>query len=172
MDGVGRKSKLGGDEYEVLTTRTHLKVLLRPALALILVGAIVGAGAAMIPRNAQPAGQVAVAVLGIALAVWWVVLPYLRWRTTTYTITTRRLLMRRGIVNTIGHDMPLNRISEVSYTRSLADRMLGCGTLQVATAAEEGTIALVDVPDVEHVHSELTELLFGPAVAVRPTGRP
>ena len=88
------------------------------------------------------------------------------------TITTRRLLMRRGILNTTGHDMPLNRISEVSYTRSLADRMLGCGTLQVATAAEEGTIALVDVPDVEHVHSELTELLFGPALPVRPTGRP
>lgn len=171
MDGVGRKPKLGADEHKLLTTRTHLKVLFRPALALILTGAIVGAGAAMIPQDAQPAGQAAVALLGLVLAVWWVVIPYLRWRTTTYTITTRRLLMRRGILNTIGHDLPLNRISEVTFERSLADRVLGCGTLQVATAAEEGTIVLVDVPDVEHVHAELTELLFGPAVPVlRPTG--
>ena len=41
----------------------------------------------------------------------------------------------------------------MSYERSLIDRMLGCGTLNVPTAAEDGTVVLADVPDVEHVHS-------------------
>jgi uncharacterized membrane protein YdbT with pleckstrin-like domain len=91
-----------------------------------------------------------------------VLLPFLRWRTTTYTITNRRLITRSGILNKIGKDLPLNRINEVSYERSLIDRMLGCGSLIVQTAAEDGTIVLHDVPDVEHVNLQMTQLLFGP----------
>ena len=97
------------------------------------------------------------------LAIWWVVIPFLRWRTTTYTITNRRLITRSGILTKIGKDLPLNRINEVSSDRSLLDRMFGCGTLHVQTAADAGAIVLDDVPDVEHVHAELTELLFGPS---------
>jgi uncharacterized membrane protein YdbT with pleckstrin-like domain len=95
------------------------------------------------------------------LAVWWVVVPFLRWWTTTYTVTDRRLLMRRGILTKVGKDMPLMRINDVLYERSLLDRMLGCGTLFIQTAAEGGTITLDDVPQVERLHLEMTELLFG-----------
>ena len=104
-------------------------------------------------------------MLGVVLAIWLVLLPFLRWRTTTYTITNRRLITRSGILNKVGKDLPLNRINEVSYERSLMDRILGCGSLIVQTAAEDGTIVLKDVPDVEHVN-----LRDHPA-AVRPTTR-
>jgi uncharacterized membrane protein YdbT with pleckstrin-like domain len=160
---VGLSSKLlGADEHEVIHTRTHGKALIRPALALILLGAVVGAGSALVPTNARPVGQLGIAVVGLVLAIWWVVIPYLRWRTTTYTITNRRLITRSGILNTVGKELPLNRINEVASDRSLLDRMFGCGTLNVQTAADAGVIALHDVPDVEHVHAELTELLYGP----------
>jgi hypothetical protein len=116
----------------------------------------------LIPREARPLGQFAIAALGVVLAIWLVLLPFLRWRTTTYTVTNRRLITRSGILNKIGKELPLNRINEVSYERSLMDRMLGCGSLLVQTAAEDGTIVLHDVPDVEHVNLEMTQLLFGP----------
>jgi membrane protein YdbS with pleckstrin-like domain len=65
------------------------------------------------------------------------------------------------------------RINDVSYERTLLDRILGCGTLYVQTAAEGGTIELKDVPDVERVHLEMTELLFGSATPDRrPLTRP
>ena len=57
--------------------------------------------------------------------------------------------------------LPLLRINDVSYQRSLMDRILGCGTLYIQTAAE-GAVVLDDVPDVEHVHLVLTGLLFDP----------
>jgi uncharacterized membrane protein YdbT with pleckstrin-like domain len=98
----------------------------------------------------------------VVLAVWLVLLPFLRWRTTTYTITNRRLITRSGILNKVGKDLPLNRINDVSHERSLMDRILGCGSLIVQTAAEDGTIVLKDVPDVEHVNLQITQLLFGP----------
>ena len=153
---------LGADERVVIHTRTHVKAMILPALAFVLIAAAVGVGAALIPREARPYGQFAIAVLGVVLLIWLVVLPFLRWRTTTYTITNRRLIMRSGILNKVGKDLPLNRINEVSYERSLTDRMLGCGSLIVQTAAEDGTIVLHDVPDVEHVNLEMNQLLFGP----------
>jgi uncharacterized membrane protein YdbT with pleckstrin-like domain len=153
---------LGADEHVVIHTRTHVKAMILPALAFVLIAAAVGVGAALIPREARPIGQVAILVLGVVLAIWLVILPFLRWRTTTYTITNRRLITRGGIFNKVGKDLPLNRINEVSYERSLMDRMLGCGSLIVQTAAEDGTIVLRDVPDVEHVNLQMSQLLFGP----------
>jgi uncharacterized membrane protein YdbT with pleckstrin-like domain len=152
---------LGADERAVIRTRTHAKALIWPALLLIIIGAAAGAGAALVPRELRPAGQLAVAAIGLALAIWLVLLPFLRWWTTTYTITNRRLITRAGILNKIGKDLPLNRIHEVSYESSVIDRLLGCGTLYVQTAAEDGSMVLTDVPDVQRVHAEMTELLFG-----------
>jgi uncharacterized membrane protein YdbT with pleckstrin-like domain len=153
---------LGADERVVIHTRTHVKAMILPALAFVLIAAAVGVGAALIPREARPIGQLAIGVLGMVLAIWLVVLPFLRWRTTTYTITNRRLITRSGIFNKVGKELPLNRINEVAYERSLMDRMLGCGSLIVQTAAEDGAIVLHDVPDVEHVSREMSQLLFGP----------
>ena len=133
---------LGADEHVVIHTRTHVKAMLLPALAFVLIAAAVGVGAALIPHEARPIGQFAIVVLGVVLAVWLVLLPFLRWRTTTYTITNRRLITRSGILNKVGKDLPLNRINDVSHERSLMDRILGCGSLIVQTAAEDGTIVL------------------------------
>ena len=151
---------LGTDEVEVLHTRTHAKVMVLPAFALVLVGAGVGAGAALVPSEWRPVGQVAIAVLGLGLAMWWTVLPFLRWRTTTYSLTDRRLVTRSGILRKTSKHLPLSRVDEVSSERSLLDRVLGCGTLQVRTASDAGVIALVDVPEVQHVQQTMTQLLL------------
>jgi uncharacterized membrane protein YdbT with pleckstrin-like domain len=158
--GFPQKS-LGADECVVIHTRTHTKVLILPAVTLVALSLAAGFGAAVLPESARPTGQLVVALVGLLLAIWWVVLPFLRWWTTTYTVTNRRLIMRSGILTRIGKDLPLMRISDVSYQRSLPDRMLGCGTLYIQTAAEGGTITLDDVPNVERLHLEMTELLFG-----------
>jgi len=169
---VGLPPKLlGTGEYEVLNTRTHAKVLVLPAVALVLVGAGVGAGAALVPSQARPLGQVAIAVAGLLVAVWWCVLPFLRWRTTTYTLTNRRLITRSGVLDKVSMDLPLSRVNDVASQRSLLDRLLGCGTLSVQTASEGGTTRLVDVPDVEHVHQTMTELLLGADPVARAVER-
>jgi uncharacterized membrane protein YdbT with pleckstrin-like domain len=71
------------------------------------------------------------------------------------------LITRTGILSKQGKDLPLIRINDVSYDRSLLDRMLGCGTLNIQTAGEDSTITLDDVPEVERIHVIMSELLFG-----------
>jgi len=158
---VGLSPKLlGPGEFEVLHTRTHAKALVVPAAAFVLVCAGVGAGMALIPGGARPLGQVAIAFLGLLLTVWWCLLPFLRWRTTTYTLTNRRLVTRSGILTKVSIELPLARVNDVNSERSVLDRLFGCGTLNVQTASDAGTVALVDVPEVEQVHQTMTELLF------------
>ena len=162
MDGVGLPVRLlAADEREVVHLRTHAKALVLPALGLVVAAGVTGAGAALVPRDYRPVGQLVVAGAGAGLVLWWAVLPFLRWLTTTYTVTTRRLILRQGIVNKTGRDLPLIRVSAVSCQRNLPDRLLGCGTLRITTSAEAAAIELRDVPDVQEVQLAMAELLFG-----------
>jgi uncharacterized membrane protein YdbT with pleckstrin-like domain len=165
--GVCQHGRVGGvrlisdDEYVVVRTRTHGKALIWPSIGLIVLGGLIGSGTAIVPSSFRPVGQIVVAALGSLAVVWLIVRPFLRWLSTTYTITTHRLLTRSGILHRVGKDLPLIRVNDVSYDQSLSDRMFGCGTLEVQTAGENGTVTLVDVPHVEHVHAVMSELLFG-----------
>jgi uncharacterized membrane protein YdbT with pleckstrin-like domain len=90
--------------------------------------------------------------------VAFVVRPFLRWRTTRYVVTDRRLITRRGVVARSGRDVPLSRITDVSFSHGLLERLLGCGTLLVESAGERGPLVLADVPGVERVQGLLLEL--------------
>lgn len=153
------KDTLGDGEEVVLHMHTHGKALIWPVTALIVLSAALGVGIALLPPSTQPWGTwVAIGVF-VVLVVWLVLIPFLKWVTSTYTVTDRRIITRRGILNKTGHDLPLRRINNVNYERSLTDRILGCGTLVLETAAGQ-PLVLHDLPRVERVHVLINNLLF------------
>ena len=93
------------------------------------------------------------------MIVWWVIRPFLDWLTATYTITTKRLITREGLIARRGHDIPLMRISDVAFDQGIVDRMLSCGTLVVSDASTHGSVRLHDIPQVETVQRTLSDLL-------------
>lgn len=143
-------------ESIVVDTRTHPKALILPLIVLVLTMAV----ATYLDRQTSNGvlGLV-VWVLALLVLLWWVLRPFLDWLTATYTITTKRLITREGLVSRKGHDIPLARISDVAYDQGVLDRMLGCGTLVVSDASTHGSVRLHDIPDVEQVQRRLTELL-------------
>ncbi len=154
------RSLLGPQEDELIHMRTHPKALLGPILVLIVVVAGVGTALGLMPPDLGAWVPWAVVALGVVLVVLGTLIPWLRWLTTTYTVTTRRIITRRGLITRTGHDLPLNRINDVTYERGLLDRILGCGTLVLSTAADD-PLTLPDVPHLEQVHLQMTEVLFG-----------
>lgn len=148
----------GGQERSVLILHPHWKVLLWPVIFGVLVVV-----AALVVLMAIPSGSAArterlvTAVVAVLLLLMWVLRPVLRWKTTTYELTTGRLRLREGILTRNGRDIPLARISDVSFTRSLLDRLLGAGRLVVESPGEHGQIVLTDIPSVERVQA----ILFG-----------
>lgn len=150
---------LGQDEVVVRHMHSHVKELfLSGIIAVLLIAAVVTAILVM-PDSADPWGTYVVIAASVIIAIWRVVLPWLRWLTDTYTITSRRIITRTGILSKNGHDIPLARISNVAYEHDLIDRIFGCGTLILETSADN-PLRLHDIPKVEEVHVELTELLF------------
>lgn len=152
---------LAADERLVSHLRRHERVLLRPALFLILASAVLGFALAALPGAGAEWGAAALWLVYLVAVGRFSLYPYLRWLTTTYTITDRRIISRSGIISQQGHDLPLHRVLDVTYRRSFLDRLFGCGTLTLLTAAE-GALPLVGVPDVERLHLQLTGLIHGP----------
>ena len=151
---------LNEGESVVVSMRTHVKALLGPALLLIVVAALAGFLATLPSGDLSVVLQAVIWGVAALVVVWWVVRPFLRWLTTTYTLTTRRLITRSGIVTRRGHDIPLIRVSDVAYERGLLDRLLGCGTLVVSVASDQGRVLLHDIPQIEQVHLRMSELLY------------
>ena len=152
-----RDKNLIDDESVVLTLHSHAKAMIWPFLLLLVL-----IGLAVVTLLVSTNDTVTWVVLGVLVvaALVGVGYPWLRWRTTTVTITTQRIAERRGITTRTGRDIPLFRINSVSIEKDLVDRIFGCGTLLVADATEKLPMKLYDVPRVESVHKTIQQLLW------------
>jgi uncharacterized membrane protein YdbT with pleckstrin-like domain len=148
------------DERLVLLLHPHWKTLIRPFAVAVIVIAIALIAEVLIPSNSAAAVErLVVAAVAILAVMLWLIVPVLRWRTTTYELTTRRMRVRSGIVTRQGRDIPLARINDVSFEKGLLDRLLGSGRLVVESAGEHGQILLNDIPRVEFTQATLFRLV-------------
>jgi uncharacterized membrane protein YdbT with pleckstrin-like domain len=147
------------DEHLVLRLHPHWKTLIGPLLVAVLVVAAALIAEVLIPSNSAAVERLVVAAVAILAVMLWLIVPVLRWRTTTYELTTRRMRVRSGIVTRHGRDIPLARINDVSFEKGLLDRLLGSGRLVVESAGEHGQILLNDIPRVEFTQATLFRLV-------------
>jgi uncharacterized membrane protein YdbT with pleckstrin-like domain len=100
--------------------------------------------------------SVGVAVL---LGIPLVIVPFLRWRTTRYVITTHRVMLRKGILNKSGKDITLSKITDVSYERRMLDRMVGSGTLSIESAGDSPNELFRAIPHSDHIQQLINRLI-------------
>jgi membrane protein YdbS with pleckstrin-like domain len=151
---------LNEGEHIVLSTRTHVKALILPVVVLIVVAAFAGYLTSLPSGDQASVWRWIIWVVTALILVWFVVVPFLNWLLTTYTFTNRRLITRTGILTRRGHDIPMNRISDISYEKGVIDRVFGCGTLVVSDASELGRVELRDIPRVEQAQLRVSDELF------------
>jgi uncharacterized membrane protein YdbT with pleckstrin-like domain len=147
---------LNPGEHVVVSTRTHPKALIGPVLVLVVVAAAI---IALSTLTDSTAAGVAAGVVAALTLVWFLVGPFLRWYTTTYTFTNRRFIKRSGFISKEGRTIPLNRISGVDFEIGVVDRVFGCGTLVVSDASTDGSVELHDIPRVEQVQLQVSDEL-------------
>ena len=147
---------LNPGEHVVVSTRTHAKALIVPGL-LVLLAVVVEIVLFRTVDNG--AARLVFGVGLLAVVVWFLVGPFLRWLTTTYTFTNRRFIKRSGFIAKEGRTIPLNRISGVDFEIGVIDRIFGCGTLVVSDASTDGRVELHDIPRVEKVQLQVSDEL-------------
>ena len=151
-------SGLSEGERLVLKLHQHWRTVLRPVLVLALIIAATLVVLILVPKLVAVA-RVGVGALALALALVFVAGPLLRWWTTSYELTNRRLRLRSGVLTRHGRDFPLARISDVSFAQGILDRMLGCGRLVVESPGEHGQLILTEIPHVQQVQATLFQLV-------------
>lgn len=156
-----RERDLADGERIVLDLRTHVKaILLALVWAVVLLALLVLLWWFTRGQEQYVLIMTVAGALALALGIWLVVLPILRWNAERYVVTTRRVSHRTGILSRAGRDIPLHRINDIALDKSLLDRMLGCGTLVISDATQQRGMVLRDVPDVERVQVQLHNLLY------------
>jgi uncharacterized membrane protein YdbT with pleckstrin-like domain len=96
---------------------------------------------------------------GLLILVLWAALPFLRWVTTEYVFTDRRIIVRSGIITRQGRDMPLAKVNDVSFKVPVMGRILNYGELDIQSAGENDGLSIADVPDVEQIQRTVYELI-------------
>lgn len=147
---------LAEGEQVVLDLHQHWKIVVVPVLELI---AILGVTGFLLAQDYGSTTNYVVIGVAVLLVLGLVFVPFLRWRTTHFVVTNERVVMRSGILARQGRDVPLVRINDVSFSHSVFERVLGCGTLVVESAGERGQVTLTDIPHVEKVQRTVYDLV-------------
>lgn len=154
---------LAADEELLLHCHPHRKMLVVPAIVFVLASAVagfaLGFAGSKLSDAALTVATAAIAAVWIAAVIWRSVVPFVRWQSTHFIVTDRRVLVREGVLTHTGIDIPLNRISNVAFRHGLLDRIVRTGTLVIASAAEE-PLEFDDVPNVARVHALLYNEVF------------
>ncbi|MEV5651551.1 PH domain-containing protein [Nocardia sp. NPDC052254] len=154
---------LAPDEQLLLHRHPHWKMLFLPALTFILATALAGFASGLAWRNTEGTTRtvvlIAILVVWAVLLVWRCLGPVIRWKSTHFIITDRRVLVREGVLTHTGIDIPMNRISSVQFRHGLSDRLLGTGTL-IIDAASGDPLEYDDIPNVQQVHALLYHEVF------------
>jgi uncharacterized membrane protein YdbT with pleckstrin-like domain len=160
---MGRMASAAGlseGEHLVLKLHQHWKTVLRPMFILAATVVALLVLLLLVPATRDSAGgRLAIGAVALVILILFVAVPLLRWRTTSYELTNRRLRLRSGILTRTGRDFPLTRISDVSFAQSVLDRLLGCGRLVVESPGEHGQLVLTEIPNVQDVQATLFQLV-------------
>ena len=89
-------------------------------------------------------------LLGVNVSQRWA-----KWSTTSFTITTDRVIFRQGLVSKNGVEIPLERVMNVNFNQSIWERMIGAGDLLIESGGRDGQSRFSDVRKPELVAKEL-----------------
>ena len=159
MVRIGQPLRRNRDETVLVHTRRHAKSLFWP----VVMGfdGVVGAAALLgiMPTDMRTQYWPIVAAIAAVIIIVGTLAPWLKWFTTTMTITDRRVMLRHGVVVRRGHDVMIDSLIDVSWQAGVFDRMMGCGKLILTTPS--GQMVLNDVPGVRRVADLFTDLTDG-----------
>ena len=146
-------------EAQVITVRRHPAVLMFP-VGLVL-GGLILAGV-LSNTIATSAGQVANVVWWLWLILLaWFVWKVAEWSVDYFVITNQRMILTTGLVTRKVAMMPLTKVTDMSFERSLNGRMLGYGTFVLESAGQDQALRTVPyLPYPEQLYLEVCEMIF------------
>jgi uncharacterized membrane protein YdbT with pleckstrin-like domain len=168
-------SQLLPGENLILKDHPHWIVVVKSLVAPIIILVV----AAVIDFTATNTGienlQLIVTLGALAIAVLWLIVVWIRWQSTAYTLTDQRIKIETGVFGRQSKMIPIDRVQDCTTKQSLFGRMLGYGRVEVDAAGAQGAEVLDHLPnpgifrDQVFVQSEKRRT-GGPVVPSHPSG--
>jgi uncharacterized membrane protein YdbT with pleckstrin-like domain len=158
------------DEELILSIRPHWWALIDGIGAL---GGAVVLGALALWSGVQALQLLAAVVLVAALLFFAV--RYVKWTTTTFAVTSERVIFHRGLISRRNTQMPLEKINTVDFHQSVFERIIGAGDLVIESGSEAGIESFTNIRRPLDVQQEITRQMdrhekggWAPRVATIP----
>src|SRR5438105_1518644 len=148
---------LNDHEEVVLDLRPHWLQLFWPTVAFVV--AVVATVWINMQVDVTAVLYVSLAVCLVALV--WLAARYARWATTSFVVTTQRLIYRYGVLAKHGREIPLDRLNDITFHQSLFERLIGAGDLMIESAGEQGQTTYSDVRRPSMVQNEIYRQIEG-----------
>ncbi|MGH3975930.1 MAG: PH domain-containing protein [Pseudonocardiaceae bacterium] len=99
-----------------------------------------------------------IAVAAVVRLIW----KSLEWWFELVIITNKRFMITSGLIVTKVSMMPITKVTDMSYLRTVGGRLFGYGTLRVESAGQKQDLEKVDyLPKPEATFDAISELIFG-----------
>lgn len=144
-------------ERVVARLRPHARRLVRPAVFVVLVAGAGGFGFGVFTSYLAWL-NVVVAVLTVGLVVLGGVVPLLRWLSQRYVVTTRRLVVVRGLGTRTRQELLHSRGYDVTVRRRGLQGVFRTGDVLVFPG-DDPAVVLADVPHADLVVAVLHDLV-------------
>lgn len=160
-----KKEESGVDQYllpherQVITVRRHPAVLIGPSV-LALDGLLAASvlTAVILHGNAPLIAAVWITWLILLARMIWKAVD---WATGFFAVTSQRLLLVRGVLTRKVAMLPLSKVTDMSFHRSLTGRLLGFGEFIIEPAGPSQALQTVDyIPYPEQLYLEVCGLIF------------
>ena len=153
------------DGEEIVTSfRQHWKLLVIPIGWFILAMAIL---IFVLAVDWWTVAEWVIVVVVVSGAIWFIVRPVVSWLTTRYVLTNERLMTRKGLIAKSGVDIPLERITNVNFSQTMFERILGAGDLLVESAGLQGQSRFANIPKPDDFSSLLYKVREERSVAMQ-----
>ncbi len=146
-------------EQLVTAVHSHWARLVKPvAICVALLAVTITVDANLTPAT-QPVGN----ALWIAsiLGVVWLGWHLLEWRHDWFVATDKRLLLRYGLITHKVAMMPLIKVTDMSYVRSIPGKLLGYGRFVMESAGQDQALRTVEwVPRPDETYRAICAVIF------------
>ena len=146
-------------EHQVITVRRHPAILIGPsveALGGLLIAAVLTA--TVLHGNST---LVFIGWLGWIALFLRMVWKTVNWAVDFFVVTSQRMLLTSGVLTRKVAMMPLSKVTDMSFRRSFAGRVLGYGEFIVESAGQDQALSRVDhIPYPEQLYLEVCGMLF------------
>lgn len=155
MSNTGQGGAVQETEHLVASLRSHGRAMFWPSVVLI---GCMGATAYFYGTFDETWQNIVVLMTGVLLifALW--LLPLLAWLGRRYTITTRRIVLRRGFFVRVRQELLHSRGYDITVRKNAFQSMFGSGDVQINTGLEH-PVVLRDVPGADIVQGALHDLM-------------